>query len=139
MVTCLERGADLHMAQLMPLPLTASCFRKIQIGFTFLVLAHPGSPGQRAVKRVCVCVCVFWLSHCGKASHHINIILYYREMQKGHGISNSITTHFDQKFKLLCSSFGRQTTVHDGLLHPHLRHCSSSASAGWQVTPYNST
>ena len=57
MVICLERGADLHMAQLMPLPLTVSCFSKIEIGFTFLVLAHPGSPGQRAVKRVCVCVC----------------------------------------------------------------------------------
>ena len=57
-VICLERGADLHMAQLMPLPLTVSCFSKIQIGFTFLVPAHPGSPGQRAVKRVCVCVCV---------------------------------------------------------------------------------
>jgi len=40
----------------MPLPLTDSCFSKIQIGFTFLVPAHPGSPGQRAVKRVCVCV-----------------------------------------------------------------------------------
>ena len=53
MVICLERGADLHMAQLMPLPLTASCFSKVQIGFTFLVLAHPGSPRQRAVKRVC--------------------------------------------------------------------------------------
>jgi len=48
------------MAQLMPLPLTVSCFRKIQIGFTFLVPAQPDSPGQRAVKRVreCVCVCV---------------------------------------------------------------------------------
>ena len=56
-VICLERGADSHMAQLMPLPLTVSCFSKIQIGFTFLVPAHPGSPGQRAVKR-CVCVCV---------------------------------------------------------------------------------
>ena len=56
MVICLERGANLHMAQLMPLPLTVSCFSKIQIGFTFLVLAHPGSPGQRAVKRVCVCM-----------------------------------------------------------------------------------
>jgi len=58
MVICLKRGADLHMAQLMPLPLTVSCFSKIQIGFTFLVLAHPGSPGKRAIKRVCVCVCV---------------------------------------------------------------------------------
>ena len=55
MVICLERGVDLHMAQLMPLPLTISCFSKIQIGFTFLVPAHPGSPGKRAVKRVCVC------------------------------------------------------------------------------------
>ena len=57
MVICLERGAVLHVVQLMPLPLTVSCFSKIQIGFIFLVLAHPGSPGQqRAVKRVCVCV-----------------------------------------------------------------------------------
>jgi len=36
----------------MSLPLTVSCFSKIQIGFTFLVPAHPGSPGKRAVKRV---------------------------------------------------------------------------------------
>jgi len=55
-VVCLERGADLHMAQLMPLPLTVSCLSKIQIGFAFLVPAHPGSPGKRAVKRMCVCV-----------------------------------------------------------------------------------
>ena len=58
MVICLEQGADLHMAQLMPLPLAVSCFSEIQIGFTFLVLAHLGSPGKRAVKWVCVCVCV---------------------------------------------------------------------------------
>ena len=57
-VICLQRGADLHMAQLMPLPLTVSCFSKIQIGFTFLVPAHPGSPRKRAVKRVCKRVCV---------------------------------------------------------------------------------
>ena len=57
MVICLDRGADLHTAQLMPLPLTVSCSSKIQTGFTFLVPAHPGSPGQGAVKRVCVCVC----------------------------------------------------------------------------------
>jgi len=44
------------MFQLMPLPLTVSCFSKIQIGFALLVLAHLGSPGKRAVKRVCVCV-----------------------------------------------------------------------------------
>jgi len=59
MVICQEQGADLHMAQLMPLPLTVSCFSKIQIGFTFLVPAHPGSPRKRAIKRVCVCVCIY--------------------------------------------------------------------------------
>ena len=63
MVICLERGADLHMAQLMPLPLTVSCFSKTQIGFTFLVPAHPGSPGKRTVKRVCVCVCIY-ITNC---------------------------------------------------------------------------
>jgi len=47
MVIYLERGVDLHMAQLMLLPLTVSCFSKIQIGFTFLVPAH----------LLCVCVC----------------------------------------------------------------------------------
>ena len=65
MVICLERDADLHVAQLksvaqlMPLPLTVSCFSKIQIGFTFLAPTHPGSPRKRAVKRVCVCVSVY--------------------------------------------------------------------------------
>jgi len=49
-VICLERGADLHMAQLMPLPLAVSCSSKIQIGFTFLVPAYPGCPGKEAVK-----------------------------------------------------------------------------------------
>ena len=49
MVICLEQGTDLHMAQLMPLPLAVSCFSKIQIGFTFLVPAHPGSPNNWTV------------------------------------------------------------------------------------------
>ena len=55
MVICLERGADLHTAQLMPLPLTVSCFGKIQIGFSFLVLAHLGSPGKKG-RYTGVCV-----------------------------------------------------------------------------------
>jgi len=42
MVICLERDADLHMFQLMLLPLTVSRFSKIQIGFTF---SGTGSPG----------------------------------------------------------------------------------------------
>jgi len=41
-VICLEQGADLHMVQLMPLPLTVSCFSKIQIWF---YLSGTGSPG----------------------------------------------------------------------------------------------
>ena len=64
MVICLEQGADLLVAQLMPLPLTVSCFSKIQIGFTFLVTAHPGSldkgPLNGCVRvRVRVCVVLF--------------------------------------------------------------------------------
>jgi len=58
MVICLEQGAYFHMAKLTPLPLTVSYFTRIQIGFTFLVPAHLGSPRKRAVKRVCVSVCV---------------------------------------------------------------------------------
>ena len=54
MVICLERGADLHMAQLMPLPLTVSCFSKIPDWFYHSGTGYPSSPGQRVVKRVCV-------------------------------------------------------------------------------------
>ena len=53
-VICLERDADLHMAQLMPLPLTVSCFSKIQICFTFLVPAHPGSPREKGPLNGCM-------------------------------------------------------------------------------------
>ena len=63
MVICLEQGADLHIAQLMPLPLTVSCFSKIQIGFTFLVPAHPGSPRKGSLNG-CVCVFIFFWDSC---------------------------------------------------------------------------
>jgi len=71
MVICRQRGADLQMAQLMPLPVTVSCFSKLQIGFAFLVLAHPGSPRKGAVKRVCVCVCVCFgtTETCDRQTH----------------------------------------------------------------------
>jgi len=52
-VIYLEQDADLHMAQLMPLPFTVSCFSKIRIGFTFLVPEKGPLNGC-----VCVCVCV---------------------------------------------------------------------------------
>ena len=91
MVICLERGADLHMVQLMPLPLTVSCFSKIQIGFTFLVPAHPGSPGQRAVKRLCVCAC-----YCCYGQQ-MNIFCFFL-------------------FKRLFSRLSKECTVFQGLL-----------------------
>jgi len=56
---CLERGADLHMAQLMPLPFTVCCFSKIQIGFTFLVPLTWVVPEKGPLNGcVCVCMCV---------------------------------------------------------------------------------
>ena len=54
MVICLERGADLHTAQLVPLPLTVSCFGKVQIGFAFLVPAHQVVPDKGPLNG-CVC------------------------------------------------------------------------------------
>ena len=81
MVICLERGADLHMAQLMPLPLTVSCFSKIQICFTFLVPAYPGSHGKRAVKRVCVCVILCTLQpDYEKIARYCNIWRNYNDI-----------------------------------------------------------
>jgi len=77
-VICLEQGADLHMAHLMPLPLTVSCFSKIQIGFTFLVPAHPDSPGKRAVKRVCVCVWFLSVSVYQKCMFYVYIPIAFR-------------------------------------------------------------
>ena len=53
MVICLERGADLHTARLMPLPLTVSCFSKIQIGFAFLV-------PDKGPLNGCVCLSLGW-------------------------------------------------------------------------------
>ena len=59
MVVCLERGADLRMAQLMPLPLTVFCFSKIQIGFTFLVRLIRVVPDKGPLNGcVCVCMCL---------------------------------------------------------------------------------
>jgi len=63
-VICLERGADLHTAQLMPLPLTVSRFNKIQIGYTFPVPAYLSSPNG----CVCVSVCVSVIDICVSVS-----------------------------------------------------------------------
>jgi len=87
MVICLEQRADLHMAQLMPLPLTVSCFSKIQISFTFLVPAYPGCPGKEAVKRV-QCSFIFgsylcFADHCMSVSAFIALTLLVGQ-QEGH-------------------------------------------------------
>ena len=58
----------MHIAQLMPLPLTVSCLSKIQIGFTFLVPAQLGIAGQRAIKRRCVCMLSLMQMH-----YHVNV------------------------------------------------------------------
>ena len=57
MVIYLERGADLLQAQLMPLPLTVSCFSKIQIGLPFWYRLTRVVPEKGLLNR-CVCVCV---------------------------------------------------------------------------------
>ena len=56
MVICLERGADLHMAQLMPLPLTVSCFSKIQTGFYLSGTGLPRVVLDKGPLNVCACV-----------------------------------------------------------------------------------
>ena len=89
MVICLERGVDLHMAWLMPQPLTVSCFSKIQIGFSYLVPAHPGSLGKGPLNG-CVClgflclfdvwcifVCTFWYYYTSFVTDNVKMWWWY--------------------------------------------------------------
>ena len=66
MVICLERGADLHMTQLMPLPptvlLTVSCFSKSRLVFPFWYRLTQVVPDKGPLDG-CVCVCVYMLRH----------------------------------------------------------------------------
>ena len=89
------------MAQLMPLPLTVSCFSKIQFGFTSLVPAHPGSPGQRAIKRVCVCA-----SH-KVVSTNVRITLFYSV----HLFSFSFKLH-KYMYELILTEFLESILIH---------------------------
>ena len=108
MVIGLERGADLHMVQVMPLPLTVSCFSKIQIGFTFLVPAQAGSHGQTAVKRyVCVCVCAVALN-INSITVITDIVIY--EIR----IAHCISFHYKVSYKVLkhkLTTYKRRTTT----------------------------
>jgi len=123
-VICLEQGADLHMAQLMPLPLTVSCFSKIKISFTFLVPAHPGSPGKGAVKRVCVCVCV-----CVCVS-----------MQSLHFTSRPVASHRAGVTMTSCADNSVRRLKHNSWLVPvcHTRYLGGAARAE-QLTNYGPT
>jgi len=78
-VICLECDADLHTAQLMPLPLTVSCF-KIQSGYTFLVPAHPGSPGKRAVTDVCV-FCLDFVSVINRQTYWATLYVWHSRIR----------------------------------------------------------
>jgi len=84
----------------MPLPLTVSCFSKIQIGFSFLVPAYPGSPGQRAVKRVCVCVCV-----CVPPSLEENIVYKWHDILVVGFLSGQPDNNVMAKREMLSRSF----------------------------------
>ena len=91
MVICLEQGADLHMAQLMPLPLTVSCSSKIQIGFTLLVPADLGTPGKRPLNR---CVCM-------KLTSHVAVLRCGREVQVAEEVENvSFDWHAGRRHRL---------------------------------------
>jgi len=107
-VICLERGVDLHMAQLMPLPLTVSCFSKIQTGFAFLVPAHPGSPGQRAVKWVCVCV--YKLNINETISRHTQNVNFY-QLPIHHSHTNNKATKMHITAEHIQSTVTRQSVV----------------------------
>jgi len=80
MVICLEQGVDLHMARLMPLPLTVSCFSEIQIGFISLVPAHPDSP-RKGPLNVCVCLIILVIQHrlflCGLFTSVVWLLLLF--------------------------------------------------------------
>ena len=96
------------MAQLMPLPLTVSCFSKIQIDFAFLVPAHMGSPGQRAAKRVCVCVCALY-----KYFYLLTFICTYNLLHfviiASYSSSSSFLSFSDNPMLAGCSSFSMFT------------------------------
>jgi len=98
-VIYLEPGANLHTAQLMPLPLTVSCFSKIQIGFAFLVPAHPGNPGQTGVKRVYV-YCTVHL--CGMLKLIQKPSVVYLNKNK-----NKKITHTHTRLTALCPGLPR--------------------------------
>jgi len=87
-IISLERGADLHMAHLMPLPLTVSCFSKIQIGFTFLLPAHLGSLGD--VHEIYLLYQQIFLLYCVQ---QFNAVLLHCGILKDNHLKSHTHTH----------------------------------------------
>ena len=82
MVVCMQQGADLHMAQLMPLPLTFSCFSKIQIGFTFWYRLTRVVLDKGPING-CVCVCVCARSCLWNYTSHLHQIFVHVTYGRG--------------------------------------------------------
>jgi len=129
MATCLERGADLHMAQPMPLPLTVSCFSKIQIGFTFLyqltwVVQVKGSLNVRACVcvRACmgayvsVCACVY---ACVRVSHMV--CKHTQQLRKLFNFRCKYEANYSQNSRL-AEAESAPTYSPDAFLHWNLPH-----------------
>jgi len=94
MVICLEQGVDLHMAQLMPLPLTVSCFSKIQIAFTFLI------PARVVLEKgpLNMCVCSYFVTNVSR-----NQALSSESKHKGictHSIKNVVVDDSGRCFEI---------------------------------------
>ena len=116
------------MAQLMQLPLTVSCFSKIHIGFTFLVPAHPGSPRKKAVKRVCVSVCVCVSGHLLEWVLPLGVLsALYTTMSLLFCCCYSVSTN---KLKLIDWSFESCWRVHWAVVNNGLCVCWMLADVG---------
>jgi len=76
-VWTLEQGADLHTAQLMPLPLTVSCFSRIQIGSPFSYRLTRVVP-EKGPLNGCVCVCVCALCRRQPHKQHTVVVVFIR-------------------------------------------------------------
>jgi len=120
---CLERGADLHMAQLMPLQLTISCFSKIQIGFTFWYRLTWVVPDKRPLTG-CVCVvCRFYARDSGLVKFKIHTgALVGRTVPPPANARRLVafTFHPSEPFAI---SIQRMNTEY--VVNFHVRHCPS--------------
>ena len=121
----------MHTAQLMPLPLTVSCFSKIQIGFTCLVPAHLGSPGKRAVKQVCVCTTYFVFQ--------VNLVSQLAIVFLPPIVANSFWEIKGIPGVLLASVFISQLTVSEAQTHHFFVHQWTVQGRGNCMTAVHST